>query len=204
MEKSSLKNQSMLKSIFNKDFIVSAIIPVIIFSLFDRNGMTMNGIILCGSWSIGVVVINFIKKHQINALAMMSATFSGIGLVGTIISKNPTFYFIAPIAQNMLIAAVFFGSLYFKKPLIQIIVEQSYLKNVPEVIKGNPKYKVNWEILTAAWGILNITEAVLKIILLNVVSISSYYAISTVCGNVLDSSLLIFSILFSKWYLKKK
>lgn len=204
MEKSSSKNQSMFKSIFNKDFIVSAIIPVIIFSFFDKKGMTISGIILSGVWSIGVVAINFIKEHQINALAIMAATFSGIGLVGTIISKNPTFYFIAPIAQNILIAAVFLGSLCFKRPLIQIIVEQSYLKNDSKAIKNNPKYKANWKILTTAWGILNITEAVLKIILLNVVSMSSYYAISTVCGNVLDSALLIFSILFSKWYLKKK
>lgn len=165
MEKSCSKNKSMLKSIFNKDFIVSAIVPVIIFSLFDKNGMTINGIILSGAWSIGVVVINFIKEHQINALAMMSATFAGIGLMGSIISKNPTFYFIAPIVQNILISAVFLGSLCFKRPLIQIIVEQSYLKNVPEAIKDNPKYKANWKILTTVWGILNITEAVLKIIL---------------------------------------
>lgn len=203
MEK-SVRNNSILSKVFNKDFVVSAIVPIIIFSVFDKMGMTLKGVTLSGVWSIGVVFINFIKEHQINVLASMAAVFSGIGLVGTIISKNPTFYFIAPIAQNILIAAVFLGSLCFKRPLIQIIVEQSYLKNAPRALKDNPKYKANWKMLTTAWGILNITEAVLKIILLNAVSMSSYYAISTVCGNILDSFLIIFSIFFSKWYLKKK
>ncbi|AWI05067.1 VC0807 family protein [Clostridium drakei] len=203
MEK-SVRNNSILSKVFNRDFIVSAIIPIIIFSVFDKMGMTLKGVILSGVWSIGVVFINFINEHQINALASMAAVFSGIGLIGTIISKNPTFYFISPIAQNTLIAVVLLGSLFFERSLIQIVAEQSFLKNASKEFKERPKYKTNWKILTTSWGILNITEAVLKIILLNIVSMSSYYAISTVCGNILDSFLLIFSIFFSKWYLKKK
>lgn len=203
MEK-SVKNHSILNKVFNKDFVISAIVPIIIFSVFDKMGMTIKGIILSGIWSIGVVVINFIKEHEINALASMAAVFSGIGLIGTIISKNPTFYFVSPIAQNILFATVLFGSLCFKRPLIQIIAEQSYLKNAPKEFKERPKYKTNWEILTTAWGILNVSEAVLRSILLYTVSMNSYYAISTVYSNISNSILLVFCILFSKWYLKRK
>ena len=56
--------QQGCNDIFNKDFVVSAIIPIIIFSVFDKMEMTLNGIILSGGWSIGVVLINFIKEHQ--------------------------------------------------------------------------------------------------------------------------------------------
>ncbi|GAA0076970.1 hypothetical protein UT300005_13480 [Clostridium sp. CTA-5] len=198
------KNNSVLKNILNKDFVVSAIIPIIIFSVFDKLQMTFDGIILSGVWSIGVVLINFIKEHRINALASMSAIFSAIGLIGTIISKNPTFYLISPIIQDILYALIFFGSLLFEKSLIQIIVEQSYLKNVSEEFKKQPEYKSVWRILTIAWGFLNISQAVLRTILLYYVSMSSYYAISTLYSNISSPLLLAFSILFPKWYWKSK
>ncbi|MBW6410722.1 VC0807 family protein [Clostridium weizhouense] len=198
------KNNSVLKNILNKEFVVSAIIPIIIFSIFDKLQMTFTGIILSGVWSIGVVVINFIKEHRINALASMSAIFSGIGLVGTIVSKNPNFYLISPIIQDILYALIFFGSLLFKRSLIQVIVEQSYLKNVSEEFKKQPEYKSVWRILTVAWGFLNISQAVLRTILLYSVSMSSYYAISTLYSNISSPLLIAFSILLPKWYWKNK
>ncbi|EHJ01253.1 hypothetical protein CDLVIII_4759 [Clostridium sp. DL-VIII] len=198
------KKYSVLKNIFNKDFVISAIIPIIIFSILDRNGMTFEGIVLSGGWSIGVVLINYIKDHELNALATISAVFAGSGLIGTIISKNPGFYLISPIVQDILYAAMFFGSLLFKKSLIQIIVEQSYLKNAPEEVKNRPQLIKAWRILSIAWGLLNISQAALRIILLYSVSVSAYYAVSTVYGNISSPLMLGFSIMFPKWYSKRK
>lgn len=200
----SNKKYSVLKNIFNKDFIVSAIIPIVIFSTFNKFKMILTGIILSGLWSIGVVIINFIKEHQINALATLSAIFSTIGLIGTIISKNPTFYLVSPIIQDILYALIFFGSLFFEKSLIQIIVEQSYFKNASEELRKKAKYKSAWRILTVAWGILNVSQAGLRAVLLYSVSMDSYYAISTIYSNISSPVLLAFSISFPKWYWKSE
>lgn len=199
----SNKKYSILKNIFNRDFVISAIVPVLIFSVFDKMGMTLNGIILSGIWSIGVVVLNFIKERKINALATMGAIFAGVGVIGTVISKNPTFYLVAPIVQDILMTFIFWGSLLYKRSLIQIIVEQSYLKNVSEEFKKQPKYSAAWRIVTIAWGILNLSQAALRTVLLYSVSIGSYYAISTVYGNISTPLLIAFSILFPKWYWKR-
>ncbi len=199
----SSKNQSLSKNIFNKDFIVSAIIPVVIFYVFNKFKMPLSGIILSGVWSIGVVIVNFIKEHEINVLATMAAIFSGVGLIGTIISKNPTFYFISPIVRDILYALIFFGSLFLEKPLIQVIVEQSYLKNIPEELRKKAKYKSTWKILTIAWGALNISQAAVGIILLHLVSMQSYYAIITLYSNISTPLLIAFSISFPRWYWKK-
>lgn len=126
-----------------------------------------------------------------------------MGLVGTIISKSPTFYLIAPIARDILCALIFFCSLFFEKSLIQIIVEQSYLKNVPEEVKKRAKYRSTWRILTITWGALNISQAALRTVLLYSVSMDSYYAISTMYDNISTPLLLAFSISFPKWYLKR-
>lgn len=75
------------------DFVVSAIIPIIIFSIFDKMEMTLNGIILSGVWSTGVVLINFMKEHKINALAAMGASFAGVGVIGTVIATFLVLFF---------------------------------------------------------------------------------------------------------------
>lgn len=200
----SNKKYSIIKNVFNKDFVISAVIPIIIFSVFDKIGMTFNGIILSGIWSVGIVGINYIKERKINALATMGAAFAGVGVIGTVVSNNPTFYLVAPIVQDILLAFIFFGSLFFKRSLIQIIVEQSYLKNVSEDFKKKPKYSRAWRMITVAWGILNLSQAALRTVLLYSVSMSSYYAISTVYGNISTPLLIAFSIIFPKWYWKKQ
>lgn len=200
----SNRNQSIIKAILNKDFVISAIIPVLIFTVFDKLNMTLNGVILSGLWSVGVVLVNLIKEHKVNALAMMAGIFSAISLVGTIISKNPTFYLAAPILRDILIAVVFFGSLFLERSLIQIIVEQTYLKNVSEEFKKKSQYKSAWMILTFTWGILNVSQALIRIILIYTVSTSSYFAISTLYDNISTPLLIVFSITFPRWYWTKK
>jgi peptidoglycan/LPS O-acetylase OafA/YrhL len=115
------KHSLVIESIFNMDFIVSAIIPIIIFSNFSELKMTLDGIILSAVWSIGVVLVSFVKENKINALAAIAGIFSFIGLIGTIISRNPTFYLISPIVQPI-IAALCIGSMVTEQehPYIQL------------------------------------------------------------------------------------
>lgn len=199
---SNKNNGSLLKNIFNREFIISAIIPIIIFSYFSHINEVLTGIILSALWSIGVVIVNYIKERKINALATMAGVFSAVGLIGTIISKDPKFYLIAPIIQDFLYALVFFGSVFLERSLIQIIVEQTYLKNVPEDFRRQKKYKNAWIIITCAWGVLNVVQAVVRIILLKSLSMDSYYAINTLISNISGPVLLAFSITFPRWYWK--
>ncbi|GKX68524.1 VC0807 family protein [Inconstantimicrobium mannanitabidum] len=204
MENISNKKQSLLKSVFNRDFVISAIIPIIIFATMDHIGMTLNGIILSGLWSIGVVIINFIKNHEFNALATISAVFYGVGLIGTVISKNPNFYLISPIIKDILYALIFFGSLLFKRSLIQVIVEQSFYKTTSKELKSQAKYIHIWRMLSIAWGILNLSQAGLRILLLHSISMSQYYAISTMYDNISTPLMIAFSIMVPQWYFKKQ
>jgi intracellular septation protein A len=197
-------NSSLIKVVLNKDFIISALIPIIIFVAFDKAKLTLIGIILSALWSIAVIVSGFIKERKINALAAFAGTFAVIGLVGTIISKNEKFYFIAPIIQDALLALVFFGSLLFNRSLVQVIAEQTYIKNIPDKIRNNPRYQSAWKILTIAWGTLNVVQAIIRALLLNHMSMSSYFAVNTTISNISDALLIIVCIMFPKWYLLRK
>lgn len=85
------KKYSIIKNIFNKDFIISAIIPLLIYGVATKCSTELIGLILSGIWCIAVVIVNYFMSKTINFLATIGAVFNGIGLIGTIISKAQHF-----------------------------------------------------------------------------------------------------------------
>lgn len=207
MEKSTTKNfqetPPISKNIFNKEFIASAIIPLIIFYIFNYMQMVLVGITLSGCWCISVFLFKLIREHKINVIALLSGIFSLIGLLCTILLKNPTMYLAEPIFEDVLYALIFFGSLFFPRPLIQVLVEDSHIVAFHEDFRKTPHYKSAWKILTIAWGLLNVSQALLRAVLLYSVPIDLYYAISKIYANVSSPLLVMFSYKFPKWYWKK-
>jgi intracellular septation protein A len=207
MEKSTTKNfpetPPTAKNIFNTEFVASAIIPLIIFYIFSYMQMVLVGTIFSGCWCISIFLFKLVRDHKINVIALLSGIFSVIGLLCTIILRNPTIYLAEPIFEDMLYAVIFFSSLFFPRSLIQVLVEDSHIVAFPEDFRRTPQYKSAWKILTSAWGVLNITQALLRIVLLYSVPIDLYYTISKIYVSVSTPLLIIFSYKFPKWYWKK-
>lgn len=188
------------KTVINREFVTGAIVPVLIFTLFSVSKKTLYGAIFSGLWCLAMVGRNWIRERKLNALAVMAAAFSAIGLIGTIISHDPDFYLAAPIVTDLLLAVVFLGSLFSGRPLVQVMVESMFQGGFPDALRRKPRFKSAWVILTVAWGVLNLSQALLRMILFHAVSHEIYYAVGTVYENVLTSLLIVFSFWFPRWY----
>ncbi len=200
----SVTRKLIFENILNLEFVVSVIIPIILFSAFDHYRMTLEATIISGSWSILVMLILFIKNRKINIFAASGTGFSVIGLIGTIISKDPVYYLASPIVIDLLLAVVFLGSVTIGRPIIQVLAEYTVKGGFSEELRKKPEYKSAWIIVTTLWGILNITQALLRIILLYSVSKEIYYAVSTAYGSISSPLLLLFSFWFPGWYWRRK
>lgn len=192
------------ENIFNWEFVLSVIIPIILFSAFSHFNRVFAGTITVGLWSIAVILIQFLSSKKVNLFAAIATGISVIGLIGTVISRDPQFYLASPIVTDLILALVFLGSIFLGKPLIQIFAEYTVKGAFPEELRNKPKYKTAWIILTVAWGILSITQALVRIILLCTVSLELYFSISTVYGNISTPLLLVISFWFPGWYWKRK
>lgn len=117
--------------------------------------------------------------------------------------RDPKFYLASPIVTDSILALVFLGSILFGKPLIQVFAEYTVKGSFSEELKKKPKYKAAWTILTVAWGVLSITQALLRIALLFSVSNELYFSISTTYGNISTPLLLVITFWFPGWYWKK-
>jgi len=192
---------NILKKTFYKNIVLSVIIPLVIFYIFKNLNMLLNGIILSGGWGIAVVVISLIKDHKVNFMALLTTVSLAIGLIGTIISNNPTYYLISPIITSIIWAVIYFVSLFFSKPFVQIIAENLTIS--PEKLQNIKAHHKIWVKLTIIWGIYQLALAVLLIILIKSISVAAYYTTTITIGNVLNILLIIFSIRYSRRYLKK-
>ncbi len=194
---------TFFKNILNKEFVLSALAPSLIFYIFNFLKLKLIGTILSGCWCLGMVLLKLIRERKINGMALAAGGFSLIGLIGTLVLKNPMFYMAAPIFEDGLYALLFFGSLCFPRPLIQLIVEDSHLGSFPDELRRTAKYRAAWRILTLTWGVLNLTQALLRSILLVAAPLELYYGIGKIYGQLSSGLLLLGSYWFPKWYWKR-
>jgi intracellular septation protein A len=192
--------KEIIKRIFNLHFFLSVVIPIIIFYVLSHFNMILLGTILAGSWALAAIVFQYNRERKVNIFAIIVALFSIVGLFGTIVFHNPTFYLESPILMDLVLGSIFLGSLLIGKPLIQIFAEYEMKDAFSEKLRMHPKYVSAWRILTAGWGLLCISQALLRLALLHTASPEVYYSISSVYGNVSTPLFLLFSFWFPKWY----
>ena len=68
----------------------------------------------------------------------------------------------------------------------------------PQNLHRHPKYISTWRLLTAGWGFLSISQALLRLVLLYTASPAYYYMVSSVYGGVRTPLFLVFSFWFPK------
>lgn len=195
-----MKLFGIIKRIFDLYFALGVVVPIIIFYVFSYYDMIFQGTILAGVWALGVIAYQYMRERRANAFAIIVTIFSVIGLIGTIVFHSPTFYLESPIAMDLVLGCIFLGSLIIGKPLIQIFAEYEMKDGFSQELRMHSKYTSAWQILTAGWGLLCISQALLRFALLQIASPEMYYTISSVYGSISTPLFLLFSFWFPKWY----
>jgi len=189
-----------MERIFNVDFLMSVILPITVFYVLSHFNRVLLGTILAGSLALIAIVFQLTQKREVNIFTVIVALFSIIGLIGTIVFHNPTFYLEYPIPLNLVLGCIFLSSLIIGKPLIQIFAEHRRKDSFPPNLRAHPKYVSAWRILTAGWGLLCISQAVFSLILLHTVSIATYYPINSVFGYGTTILFMLVTFWFPNWY----
>ncbi len=195
-----MKLISIMKRIFDLNFALGVVVPIIIFYTFSYYDMIFQGTVLAGVWALGAIAYQYMRERRASAVVIIVAIFSVIGLIGTIIFHSPTFYLESPIAMDLVLGCIFLGSLIIGKPLIQIIAEYEMKDAFSQELRMHPKYTSVWQILTAGWGLLCISQALMRFALLQMATPEMYYSISSVYGSISAPLFLLFSFWFPKWY----
>lgn len=199
----SMTKKEIRENIFTQEFVLGVIIPVLLFGTLDHYSTTVVASIIVGLWTLAIVMYEWLRKTTFNIFAGIGAVFTGIGLAGTLVTRDPLFFLVSPIVFDFILAAAFLGSLAFGKPLLLMMAEQTMKGGFSESTKSRPDFKIVWIILSWGWGILCLSQAFLRIVLLNTAPMAVYYAVSSAYGNISTPMFLVFSFWFPGWYWRR-
>ena len=142
-----------------RQFILGALVPILFFYVFHRFGQPLIGALLAISWSLSLLVISYWRSRRIELFAGLAIPIITIELIGTLITRNPDFYLASAAIDKILWGLLFLGSLFLRRPLIQIFAESLNpgfgSQELLNQTKISPQlYRLVWQILTSIWAVV--------------------------------------------------
>ena len=179
--------------------------PISFFYAFHRFGQPLVGALLAIGWSLSLLVFTYLRSRRIELFPGLAIPIITIELIGTLVTRNPTFYLASAAIENALWGLLFFGSILIHRPLIQIFAEllnpglgsQEFLNQS----KLRPQlYRSAWQILTAIWGVVNLSKAIILIFSQLRLPIEAFFIVRTASGLPVMVLMLVLSYRFPGWY----
>jgi intracellular septation protein A len=188
-----------------RQLILGVLVPITIFYALHRFGQPLTGALLAIGWSIGLLVIKYWHTRSIELFPALAIPVILIELIGTLITRNPYFYLASAAIDNLLWGLLFFISLLFARPLIQIFAEllnpglgsQEFLRHfeMPDRL-----YRSAWRILTVIWAVVSLTKAIILILSQLKLPLEAFLIVRTASGFPVLLLMLIFTYRFPGWY----
>ena len=133
--------------------LLGAVVPVLVYYAGRRVGVPMVGAALAAAWGVGVSVWYFFRDREVDGFSAIGAAYCLAELAGLAVTHNPDWYLLSPIVSNAAMGAVFLASMVFRRPLIQLLAEQSAGKDAfPDSVRESGYYRSLWLRLSVLWG----------------------------------------------------
>ncbi|MGB9443340.1 MAG: VC0807 family protein, partial [Desulfobacterales bacterium] len=190
-----------------RQFILGALVPISLFYVFHRLEQPLAGALLAIGWSISLLGFTYWRSRRIELFPGLAIPIIAIELIGTLITRDPAFYLASAAIENALWGLVFLGSILISRPLIQVFAEllnpglgsQEFL----EQLELSPQlYRSAWQIITAAWGIVALSKAMILVFSQLWLPIETFLIIRTASGIPVMVLMLFLSYRFPEWYWK--
>ena len=187
-----------------RQLILGALVPITIFYTLHRLGQPLTGALLAIAWSVGLLVIKYWRSRSIELFPALAIPVILIELIGTLITRNPDFYLASAAIDNLLWGLLFFSSLLFARPLIQIFAEllnpglgsQEFLRHFEMPVQ---LYRSAWKILTVLWAVISFTKAIILIISQLKLPLEAFLIVRTASGFPVLVLMLLFTYRFPRW-----
>jgi intracellular septation protein A len=188
-----------------RQFFLGALVPILFFYVLHRIGQALAGAMLAIGWSSCLLAFTYWRSRRIELFPGLAIPIIIIELTGTLVFRSPDLYLASAAIENVLWGLLFLGTAFLRRPLIQIFAEmlnpglgtQEFLNqfNLPLQL-----YRSAWQIVTAFWGIVNLSKAILLICSQLWLSMEAFLIVRTASGLPVVVLMLIFSYRFPGWY----
>jgi hypothetical protein len=190
-----------------KQFIIGALVPIIIFYLFHRVDKSLTGAFLAAGWSVGVVTTTRLLFKKTNLFAALSIPITFIEIASIVITLSPEFYLATAAIEHILWGLVCLGSVVFSRPLILIFAQA--MGGIPKSQElgefgKSDEFRFAWVILTIIWGITHLIAALVLVLSQIWLPLEIFLIMRTAFSTPLLAALVAFSFWFPRWYWNRK
>lgn len=191
-----------VNALLSNDMVKGMILPAVIYWGAGKfvSGY-MLGVITIG-YTLMVTLYGMAKEKKVNIFGAISLLFLLVTTVGMIFFKTEKFIQMKGVLMNLLMAMVFLVSLLGEKSLMQRIVENGPYQN-DENFKKTALYKQIWRNETLMWAAYYALIAVVKFVLIQNTTTSTYFSINAIISNGSFYALLAYSYVYPEQKIKK-
>ncbi len=186
-----------------KAFIIGALLPIIIYYVFDLYGKPLVGALIAASWGVGVVLVTHFVFQKVNLFAVLAIPLTLIEIIGTIITLSPDFYLATAAIDHLLWGIAFLVSLAFPRPLILVLADA--MDSIPhssemEEFRKTKEFRMAWVVLTSIWAGAHILSAMVLVVSQLWMPLEFFLIVRTTLSMPLLAVLIAISFWFPEWY----
>jgi hypothetical protein len=179
--------------------------PLVIYSLLRSQGMSaVTSLVLSGVFPAFGVAIKFIRDRRVDVIGVLVLAGIAVGTLLGLLSGNARLVLVEGSVPTAVFGVVCLGSLWSGRPLI-------YRFSIEFIGAGTPRgreFESMWQyrefrhlfrVMTVVWGIAFLAEAAARVVIVELTSTGTAFAISKVMPYVVTGMLVAWMIAYGNW-----
>ncbi|MDH6577743.1 VC0807 family protein [Kitasatospora sp. MAP5-34] len=165
--------------------LFSAVLPVLTYNyLKGHHHSEVSSLIISGLWPAVETLVVFLIRRHIDEMAMIVLTFLALGLLSSVAFNSPRLVLVKDSALTGLFGLVLFASLLAPRPLCFYFGRKFATDGSPAAVEWwnglwkFPAFRHNQKVITIVWGTVFVGEAVLRIVLTYLLSVSAMVTVN--------------------------
>jgi hypothetical protein len=173
--------------------------PLVLYQLLRSNGQsTVSALILSGIFPAVGIAINLVRRRKIDAIGILVLAGIIVGTVLGVLTHNAKLVLMEGSVGTVVFGLGCLFSLWTSRPLIyrfalEFIGENTKLGRQFTANLANPGFRRSFVIMTVVWGVAYLVEAVIRVVVVEVTSISTALTVSKFMPYVVAALLIIWT-----------
>lgn len=189
--------------------IINGVIPVILYNIFLPYFTNITALLIATSVPLADNLIFILKYRKIDAFALFMLTGFVLSIVAFFIGGSEKLILLRESFVTGVLGLVFIVSLLFSKPLIYHFAIKFMAGNTNSnqqtFLDGwnQPYFRFVLRLMTAVWGLALVGEAIIRIILVYKLSVSSFLAFSQLTFYLILGITILWTVFYRKYAIKR-
>lgn len=152
-------------------------------------------VVVALAWTVAAMAWRWATRRPVSGLLLLTVGILTIRTVLALVTGNAFLYFVQPVFADLVVAAVFLGSLFSTRPVVARLAPDFY--PVDRALGASPRVRRLFHRLTLMWGLVVLVKAGITFALLQSLSTVHFVVIKSGAVTALTMAAVTATVLWS-------